>query len=242
MPEGRFGEKVKSLGRAQADLEQALSHIGGNHQLREKIQGRTAAIQTELTQMAAEATGRGQQLYGESNCDGAFMAFSESLSTNQGNRSEALFLRALCSVQKQQPESAIKDLNESLQLIPQQPEALFQRANCQRLKRDLQAALVDMNAAAQMGHAGAAQQVVPLQQEIQAEQHYQQAQAMFQKQDFPATDQMCAQALAVFPAHAAAIVLQKEARDAMAADMAIAHVTTQAMDLKPTSNGSKPHK
>jgi tetratricopeptide (TPR) repeat protein len=104
IPEARFGEKVKDFGRAEADLQQALTHIGGNHQLREKIQGRTAAIHTELTQMAAEATGRGQQLYGAQNWDGAFAAFSESLSTKQGNRSECLFLRAMCSIQRQQPE------------------------------------------------------------------------------------------------------------------------------------------
>ena len=223
MPERSFSEKVKALGRAQADLDAASKHLGGNHQLREKIQNRMEAIQQELTTMAAEAHARGQQLYAGSDWRSAHTAFTEALSTKRGNRAEDLYLRAMCDMQGRQFDAAIKDLNESLQLQPQQPEALFQRGCAWRENRDLQKALGDMNSAAAMGHANAAQQVVPLQQEIQAEQHFQQARKLFQQGDFPGTDQMCAQALATFPPHAGALKLQRETRNAMAADMAIKH-------------------
>lgn len=220
---GRFSDRVTHFGRAQADLEGALSHVGGNHQLREKTQHRLDAIHQELTAMAAEAHSRGQQLYDGANWKGAHVAFTEALSTKHGDRARTLFLRAMCDLQNQQFDAAIKDLNETLQLQPQQPEALYQRGCAWRFKRDLQKALVDMNAAAGMGHAAAAQQVVPLQQEIQAEQHFQQARQLFQRNDFQGAEQMCAQALATFPAHAGALDLQKQARNAMAADMAIAN-------------------
>eukprot|EP01043_Picozoa_sp_COSAG02_P046577 COSAG02_NODE_4371_length_5442_cov_3.279057_4_plen_856_part_00 len=220
---GPFGEKVKQFGRAQADMESAINHVGGNHQLREKTQHRLDAIHQELTAMAADAHARGQQLYASSDWKGAHAAFSESLSTKHGDRAQSLFQRAMCDMQNKQFDAAIKDLNETLQLQPQQPEALYQRACAWRLKRELQKALVDMNAAAGMGHPAAAQQVAPLQQEIQAEQHFQQARQLFQRDDFHGADQMCAQALATFPAHAGALDLQKQARNAMAADMAIAH-------------------
>jgi Tfp pilus assembly protein PilF len=223
---GPFGEKIKQFGRAQADLESAINHVGGNHQLREKTQHRLDAIHQELTAMAADAHSRGQQLYASSDWRGAHAAFSEALSTKHGDRAQTLFQRAMCDMQNKQFDAAIKDLNETLQLQPQQPEALYQRACAWRVKRDLQKALVDMNAAAGMGHPAAAQQVAPLQQEIQAEQHFQQARQLFQRDDYQGADQMCAQALATFPAHAGALDLQKQARNAMAADMAIAHGKT----------------
>lgn len=197
--------------------------VGGNHQLREKAQQRLDAIHQDLNAMAADAFSRGQQLYASSNWTGAHGAFTEALSTKHGDRAQSLFLRAMCAVQNKQLDAAIKDLNETLQLQPQQPEALYQRGSAWRAKRDLQKALVDMNAAASMGHPAAAQQLAPLQQEIQAEQHFQQARQLFQRDDFQGADQMCAQALATFPAHAGALELQKQARNAMAADMAIAH-------------------
>jgi hypothetical protein len=133
--------------------------------------------------------------------------------------------------------SAIKDLDESLQLMPMQPEAVFQRANCKRTKRDLKAALVDMNRAVELGHAGAAQQVVPLQQEIVAEGHYLQAQSTFNCHDFSTADQMCAKALAVFPAHSAAIALQTQARSAMSADVNIAHGRGLMQQAKTAAGG-----
>jgi tetratricopeptide (TPR) repeat protein len=104
MPEARFTKKVELLKRAEVDLQQALMHIGYNHALQEKIHGRTASITTELAQMAEEAARRGQQLYETQLWSEAFAAFSESLSTKHGNQSKCLFLRAMCSIQKQQPE------------------------------------------------------------------------------------------------------------------------------------------
>ena len=64
-------------------------------------------------------------------------------------------------------------------------------------------------------------QVVPLQQEIQAEEHYTNARQAFERNDWATAEQLCATALAIFPTHTASLELQGNARNAGAADRAI---------------------
>ena len=45
-------------------------------------------------------------------------------------------------------------------------------------------------------------QVVPLQQEIQAEEHYANARQAFERNDWATAEQLCATALAIFPSRA----------------------------------------
>ena len=63
--------------------------------------------------------------------------------------------------------------------------------------------------------------MVPLQQEIQAEEHYTNARQAFERNDWATAEQLCATALAIFPTHTASLELQGNARNAGAADRAI---------------------
>ena len=172
-------------------------------------------IHQTLSGMATEATERGRQLLGQGQIDQAKIALTDALATEHGNAAEQHFLRGLCAQRTNAHKDAVKEFSAALDKQSGYAEALFSRGCSYRTLNGtskqrpakLHKALADIQNAAAAGHAEAAAQVVPLTQEVAAEENYLSALAALDQTDLRTAEQLCQQATAAYPGHTEASAL-----------------------------------
>ena len=132
-----------------------------------------------------------------------------------GNAAEQHFLRGLCAQRTNAHKDAVKEFSAALDKQSGYAEALFSRGCSYRTLNGtskqrpakLHKALADIQNAAAAGHAEAAAQVVPLTQEVAAEENYLSALAALDQTDLRTAEQLCQQATAAYPGHTEASAL-----------------------------------